>query len=229
MIAYIAGGQSVRVIAPAGGRSRPVGKLRGRSVDWQPITTNPPAPCSPLPGTSVAANSAAATLTQDPANAAANVPSVLLGCLIADGHQRVLTSFYAGGIYNAEGGFTDTALAGEYAAVITYTNDKAVFTTSVDVFDLRTGQAVASLGGETPPGSCCLQAMDHLVLNSQGFTAVHTNANNAEQIIASDSTGGHVLDNIQNSGSSPALTNLALNGNTVTWQHNGQPDSATLS
>lgn len=158
------------------------------------------------------------------------MPSVLLGCLIADGHQRVLTSFYAGGIYNAEGGFTDTALAGDYAAVINYTNAKAVFTTSVEVFDLRTAQAVPSLGGETPPsGGCCFPAMDHLVLNSQGFTAVHAYAYNAEQIIASDSTGVHVLDNVQNSGSTPALTNLALSGNTLTWQRNSQPESATLS
>ncbi len=224
-IAYIAGGQSVRVIAPFGGNSRPVGRLRGRSVDWQPIATNLPPPCTPLAGTSVAANSAAATLTQDPAHAAPNVPSALLGCLFAEGHQRLLTSFNGGGGDNVQAGFTDAALAGDYAAVITYTDFKANFNALVGVFNLRTGAAVPSLGAEPLPDG---PVTDGLVLNRQGFTAVHTNFNGTEQIIASDSTGAHVLDTIQPSGSTPALTNLALKDNTLTWHHNGEPESAML-
>lgn len=48
-IAYVAAGLSVRVITSDGAHSRPVGKLRARSVDWQPITANPrhPAPRCP--------------------------------------------------------------------------------------------------------------------------------------------------------------------------------------
>lgn len=141
----------------------------------------------------------------------------------------MLTNLYGGGTEGAEGGFTDTALAGNFAAVTTFTNYKADFDTSVEVFDLLTGQAVPSLGGERPSSGCCVQAMNDLVLNGQGFTAVHTDVGGAQPIIASDNTGVHVRDSLQGSASTPALTGLAMNGDTLTWEHNGRPDSATLS
>lgn len=75
--------------------------------------------------------------------------------------------------------------------MITYTDFRANFNALVGVFDLRTGEAVPSLGAEPLPDG---PVTDGLVLNRLGFTAVHTN----------------------------------LNGNTLTWHHNGQPESATL-
>ncbi len=80
--------------------------------------------------------------------------------------------------------------------------------------------------------------MDNLVINTQGFTAVHTgindNCGNApttpceEAIQVSDSTGPHTVDTATSSTGKPVLTNLALSGDTLTWQHAGVPESAQL-
>lgn len=77
--------------------------------------------------------------------------------------------------------------------------------------------------------------MDTLVVGSDAVSAVHTTVSDngststVEQIQASDGTGVHALDSITRpDGSPPALTNLTLTGDTLTWQHNGSPRSAQL-
>ena len=50
-----------------------------------------------------------------------------------------------------------------------------------------------------------------------------------EQIQATDSIGVHTLDSITEPDGSPAaLTNLALTGDTLTWDDNGTQRSAPL-
>ncbi len=82
------------------------------------------------------------------------------------------------------------------------------------------------------------------LLNSEGFTAVHTSvtqlattiasaAQVTEQILAVDSTGMHVEDTVTESESGynlppPHLTDLQLTGDTLTWLHDGSPRTATL-
>lgn len=82
--------------------------------------------------------------------------------------------------------------------------------------------------------------MDTLVVGSDAVSAVHTtvkgqdmNGNTCtctvEQIQASDSTGVHALDIVTApDGSPPALTNLILTGDTLTWNNDGSPRSAQL-
>jgi hypothetical protein len=50
-----------------------------------------------------------------------------------------------------------------------------------------------------------------------------------EQIIASDSTGVHTLDKITGLGMGSLLADLSLSGDTLTWEHAGSPESATLA
>jgi len=122
-------------------------------------------------------------------------------------------------------------------------------TYTVEVFDLRTGAKVPTLGGEQV--SCgdysyaCASGMDQLVLGPDGFTAAHTtllfyndatvpfSADRTEQIVATDSTGIHVLDTAAsaNPASQPVtslLTGLQLSGDTLTWEHAGASESAVL-
>ncbi len=50
-----------------------------------------------------------------------------------------------------------------------------------------------------------------------------------EEIVASDHTGVHTLDTVTRSPTEPpALTDLTINGDTLTWSHNGAPKSAQL-
>ncbi len=59
--------------------------------------------------------------------------------------------------------------------------------------------------------------------------SVALGASPVEEIDASDSTGLHRLDFAPAPlGSPPALTNLVLIGDTLTWEHNGTPRSAQL-
>jgi hypothetical protein len=51
-----------------------------------------------------------------------------------------------------------------------------------------------------------------------------------EQIIASDQTGVHVVDTSREyEPQTPGLANLALDGDTLTWEHSGSPMSAQLT
>lgn len=82
--------------------------------------------------------------------------------------------------------------------------------------------------------------MDQLAINANGNTAVHTDqtlcsqfASGCEQIQAVDSTGEHIVDRAASTSpfqadSSPTLTNLALRGSTLTWQHAGASQTTTL-
>lgn len=61
------------------------------------------------------------------------------------------------------------------------------------------------------------------------------NCTSTEHIVATDSTGTHILDSITTktpcNGQPPAsqLTQLSLSGHTLTWSHAGTPESAQLN
>jgi hypothetical protein len=173
-----------------------------------------------------------------------------MGCLQADGRERLLWSFVP---TEGPASVTEAALAGNYAALaINSTNYKYQQQgTGVELFDLRTGcelqvqdtycdPSVPDRAGEnagcdyssSPP---CATSMDQLVLGSDAVSAVHvTEVDNGctctvEQIQASDSTGLHTPDSVTEPDGTPTtLTNLALTGDTLTWDHNGAPMSAQL-
>jgi hypothetical protein len=158
-----------------------------------------------------------------------------MGCLTADGRERVLVT--------AEDPFArvgQTAVAGNYAALdVGGCKPGLIASGDVLVFDLRTGGQVLDRGGESPlshPASCDGSGIDQLVLGNDAVTAVHITIRDdngctctTEKIQASDRTGVSTLDtSTEPDGSPPALTNLALMGDTLTWEHNGTARSAQL-
>jgi hypothetical protein len=156
-----------------------------------------------------------------------------MGCLRADGRGRLLAS-YTFQSYDTATSATSAVLGGDYAALVINNVDEHYGGASnkVEVFDLRTGTQVPDRGGESIgcPFSC---SIDPLLLGSDAVSAAHTvsgsGSSKVEEIQASDSTGVHTLDSITEPDTSPtALTNLTLTGDTLTWEHNGTPESAQL-
>jgi hypothetical protein len=101
------------------------------------------------------------------------------------------------------------------------------------VYDLRTGELMRKLGGEMIQcdGYSCETSMSQLAINSEGFTAVHAVATagcTCETIEVSDSAGPRTVDIATSSSGKAVLTDLALSGDTVTWKHDGIPDSTQL-
>jgi hypothetical protein len=143
------------------------------------------------------------------------------------------------------------ALAGDYAALVNETADihYGGDSETVAVFDLRTGTTIADRGGESAScpdygGYGCHSGLDQLVLGADGVTAAHTFVTNVnepaspntmvEQIVATDSTGTHILDSITTTGpffnpTPSALSDLTLTGDTLTWSHDGAAESAQLA
>ena len=236
-IAFIGQKDSVWTISPTARHKHRIGTLRGLSVDWQPIPATTPAPCTAPRGSTIIASSSTAVITQDPATQAVGSSSAVMGCLLTDGRERSLGNFPVDLSY-VGAGVSEAALAGQYAAVISFSSDfkDDGFRSQVKVYDLLTGRPLPGAGGESDGCDSvnCIeesneQAITGLVLNSQGFTAVHIDDHaTPEQIVASDTTGVHVLDSAPSSASQPALTGLALNGDTLTWNHNGQTQTAQL-
>jgi hypothetical protein len=146
------------------------------------------------------------------------------------------------------------AVAGDYAALVNEASDLHYGGGggAVAVFDLRTGTRVANAGGESahcpagggPSDAGCSSGVDQLVVGADGATAAHTFISEpyptadgpletVEQVIANDSTGTHVLDSITTTGlynsALPALSDLALSRETLTWSHAGTQESARLN
>jgi hypothetical protein len=147
---------------------------------------------------------------------------------------------------NVDGAFSVGAVAsaGDYVALVNEsgTAHYDLASATVAVFDLRTGTAPADRGGESVAGGFSDVGIDQLVLGSDGDTAAHTHITTfnyapfsymtTEQIVANDSTGTHILDSITTGPydpTTPALSDLALSGDTLTWSHSGNPESAQLN
>jgi hypothetical protein len=254
-VAFVAPGHRLMIITTHGNhpRPRPVGHTRAVSVDWQP---QPPAPtpgCAPPPGSTVLASTPTAVVTgHGPSGPAAegfelSPPIAYMGCLRADGRERLLERFFGNNVDGATW-VTSAALAAPYAALVEHSEDAHYFGSSdlVQVFDLRTGQQRKDLGGESaggPTGGGASSGLDQLAVGTDGVSAAHTFVLQAsvtypsctlvERIVANDSTGTHVLDSITTTTAchAPALvlTQLSLSGHTLTWSHAGTPESAQLN
>ncbi len=247
-IAFFGNSHRLGLVPAIGGRVRRVGRVTGTMVDWQPLPAKAPVRCLTPPGSTVLATSDTAILST---NGPVGTGSVYMGCLRADGRERVLTNLQDLSIQYLAFSYpsvTRAAVAGTYAAlVVNWVYDsnppgEASPHTTLILFDLRTATQVANRGGEE--GECtyslsgppCVSNIDQLVLGSDAVSAVHTTVrdNNGcgctvERIQASDSTSVHTLDSItEPDDSPPALTNLTLTGDTVTWENNGTPRSAHL-
>ena len=259
-LAFVGAGDRLFVIAAGGGRPRPVGHVRAVRVDWQPAG-RPPSSCQAPAGSSVAAASPDATISIDPAPVSQQLqgdspPFSVLGCLTSDGRERLLES-EPPGFYDGLG-VGAVVVAGDYAALVNEGIDfhYGGFGSTVAVFDLRTGTATVADGkgasldcpgitGESESEYHC--GIDQLVLGPDRVTAAHTfvlnsplpypnpSCTSVEQIVATDSTGTHILDSITTTApcNSPPpallLSQLWLSGDTLTWSHGTIPESAQLN
>jgi hypothetical protein len=244
-IAFIDLHRRLRLLQLSSGRVRSVGTVTGTAVDWQPIPPKPPASCATPPGSHLVVSGDTARVTIDGeqfipyANATSDA---VMGCLHADGRERLLYTYRAEPL-GASMFLSQAATAGNYAALAWYENDQTVGASSagVQVFDLRSGSRVPQRGGENVGCYSCQAGTDSLVMNSQGFTAIHTvvltfcgkpgpvYCSYQEEIEAADSSGVRTLDSATESPpAGPALTDLALSGDSLTWKHDGIPESAQL-
>jgi hypothetical protein len=142
---------------------------------------------------------------------------------------------YLEGIFVRKG-----AVAAPYAAVLFDGGGRPTYCPAyiaVKAYDLRSASELPTREIRT---DCAAQATgDQPVVGSDAVMAVHvtlvhpgsffSSGGTVEQIQASDSTGAHTLDSVtEPDGSPPALTDLTLTGDTLTWEHNGSPRSAQL-
>ena len=109
-------------------------------------------------------------------------PSVYMGCLRADGRERLLLSLPA---FDIDGGTVvhEAVVAAPYAALVLDWSELHYGegeSSAVRVFDLRTGTQQPKLGGQEEIsddcgalGDCYLTGIDRLVLGSDGVSAAH--------------------------------------------------------
>lgn len=237
-IAFIGKRHQVSLISPHGGRFRALGTVKGKAIDWQPLTTAPPPSCTAPPGSKVMTSNQTAIVTSDlgpnePPFPAQLTGNAYMGCLRGDGRPRLLARYKSADELTFPESAAEAATAGNYAALThAQSGHDQPSSEQVGVFDLRTGSAVSRLGGER--FSCdnsCAGTMDSLVINDQGFTAVRVKLYQntvSEQILASDNSGSRTVDSAASSSNTDVLSALALAGDTLSWKHNGTPESAQL-
>lgn len=182
-IAYVAPDHRLMIVAAGGGRSRPVGRVEGLSVDWQPRPRGTNPGCAAPPRSTVLASAPDAIVTQDgPANPPFGFtfapPVAYMGCLPADGRERLLERFTGNTVDNASW-VKSAILAGPYAALVVHSEDEHYGGRSdeVQVFDLSTGRQRNDLGGEGAScgGPACAD-LAQVVLGSDGVSAARTYA-----------------------------------------------------
>jgi hypothetical protein len=166
-IAYVGARSGVYVVAARGGRSRRVGRVRGSSVDWQPVRQY--GRCT-LAGATVLANSAGTVVYSRVIAGPSDSHVAWYGCQRAVGRERLLQSGPGSG--TATLGLERVALAGHYVALAFFFFDQ-YFTDdaeTIGVYDLSTGKGAPSI-----PTTCASLyepcEIDSLVLNSSGFSA----------------------------------------------------------
>ncbi len=231
----------------SGGSVNHVGGVTGRTVDWQPIPATPSPPCPKPPGATVAAGGNTATVTFDfRQSLAPGFGWAAMGCLKADGRQRLLASGASTFIPSLFPSPTQAAVAGKYAAIAMVTAcgrvSESRWHVAIGSFDLQTGAAVPHRGGESATAgdyvgdlSVCDNNID-LVVGKDAVSAIHSTVHEnipcscaVEQIQASDAAGVRTLDSATEPNGTPtALTNLTLTGDTLAWKHNGTSHSAKL-
>jgi hypothetical protein len=176
-IAFIAPGHRLSVVPASGGATRPVGSVRGDSVDWQPVPKKTPAGCLAPPGSKVIASSSSAIVTSDSSSAG----TAVLGCLRANGRERFLELDPDSPGVNAQS-VSAAAVGDGYAALANLFDDLHYGNSydSVAVFNLSTGALVPGMGGEEAscPGqaggeNCVSPNIDHLVVGPDGVSAAH--------------------------------------------------------
>jgi hypothetical protein len=239
-IAYIGSRHRLLVVSAVARhpRPRPVGKITGVSVDWQPLPTTGNAGCAAPPGSVALASSPDAEVTSHGVGGPSDFTfgaRALMGCLRADGRERFLERLAPGDKDFGVSLISATAVSAPYAALVTSYRQNHYQATydDVQVFDLRSGAIQKQLGGESAgcPGTIdiyrCDGGIDRVVVGSDGVTAVHSSLTGlspgsdvagptvtVEQIEASDRSGVRTLDQAMPVSGS-LLTGLTLSSDTL--------------
>ncbi len=151
LIAFLRPNGQLGVVGVSGGAPNPLGRLRGRSIDWQPLPPGRGHGCLDAPGSAVVAKSTDAVVTQDGMGAPFQVspPVAFMGCLLATGRERLLVR-YDFQSEDMESGAAGAVTAGDYASLATFQTDihYGGSSNTLAVYDLRTRNPVTRLGGE---------------------------------------------------------------------------------
>jgi hypothetical protein len=243
-IAYVGRSHFIYVVSPGGGRSRRVGEMGVRSVDWQPQPQPRPAPssCTPGKGSTLIASSAQALITSSVETLPGiDAPQISwYGCLRALGHKWLLNSQTLAPGYGVS--LTGVAQAGRFAAP-EFSSQNKYFEclNAASVYDLSNGKRTPALSYDCTPGDAYSGTWaDSLSLNASGFTAWRATQLRrcaaartciAAQIYAHDDHGTQLLDSAPLDSASPLvnpLANLNLSGNVLTWTRDGTQHQITL-
>lgn len=231
-IAFFDPNNRLSVVRASGAHVRRVGRVRGRTVDWQPLPAKQPAACLTPPGTTVLASSDTAIVNLDSQLGVYGAgPWAVMDCVRADGRERV----FASGFDNRNGASVSGAvLAGTLAALeVVPSCGTSTFRSapSITVYDLQTGGA-SDYYGNGLSGTCMYEgvppSIDPLLLNANGFAAwLVTQSNDAQQLYAHDSQGTSIVDSAP-AGSGAAIGNVQLTSDQLTWTHDGTPHELML-
>jgi hypothetical protein len=165
-LAYLNRDHQVAIRPLGHGPTRTLIRLRGRSLDWQPVTTVTERGCAAGNGVVVASNGTATI------RSAANTQQNSIGwngCLKAVGIPFHLNGGFDGIGHSLHLGHV--ALAGDYAALQFVSADKdGDYSNTVNVYDLRSGALVRSGQARCDGLPCDVTA---LTVNAVGFAAWH--------------------------------------------------------
>ena len=165
-LAYLNRDHQVTLRPLGHGPARTLTKLRGRSLDWQPVTTITKRGCAAANGVVVARNGAA-TIRSSADTRQSHIG--WNGCLNAVGIPFHLNGALDGDGYSLALGHV--ALAGDYAALQFIYMDKYMnYSDTVNVYDLRSG-ALVHTGAVACGGLPC--NITGLTVNADGFAAWH--------------------------------------------------------
>ena len=237
-IAFVAPDHRLMVIAARGRHPTPkaVGNVQAVSVDWQPQPAGLNPGCPVPPGARTLASSSAALVigdgVQPPPSFSFSPPLAYMGCLRADGRQRLLETITDNNIDGADT-IDSAVLAAPYAALVDDWQDGHYGgrSSTVQVFDLRSGSRQTNLGGESlvecedfGNGPCYNDAgIRSVVLGSDGVSAVHMQEQVAPPASVSTSISGlscptATLCAAVDAGGGDVLTSVNPTGGASAWR-----------
>lgn len=238
-IAFIATGGQLQTMSVLGGAPTDVGTVHAVTVDWQPLPVAAPASCTPVAGATVVQATSTVLITADTPRVAASVGGTsYMACDLSTGQWRHL--FTNDDEPNHEG-YVDfdldkTAVAGDYVAFdvvqkFDLQGELGIGGTTVNVIDAA-GGAAGITGHDSDDG-----VLTQLLVSAAGYPVWQSDSASdsppydaINTIEADTGSGTYVLDTGQSApASAPALGNLAVSGEAVTWTHSGVPMSATLN
>jgi hypothetical protein len=165
-IAFIGQDNRLSVVRASGGRVRRVGGVMGRTVDWQPLPAKQPAACLTPPGSTVLASSDTAIVRMDTLGLGYGEQSwAAMGCLRADGRERVLDSRVSN---RGSPVVSGAVLGGTFAALEFEPYGLSVnCVLGITVYNLQTGKGSDVYDNS---GASC-PSIDPLLLGANGFAA----------------------------------------------------------